>query len=198
MKGCIPTAEPCEIAKHRDDRRNAWIAQAGLIPRAGDGVHALNRVNRNIVNGVRYDDRQSNAIRDVVKVMDGVDPADVEGVERTARLAGGIVFRHGNVNDVGVTVGLGRAAHGTTVHAAAAARDYKQCREKNSKQNSRSHRISSCNFPFRAGCNRPWPTTKTLTPYVHVQTIPQKRNCSSWVKAKKFCGICPVTLGCFS
>ena len=133
MKGSIPTPEAGEVAEDVDQRRNIRVAGAGRISRAGHGVAALNGIDRNILVGVHYDHRQADAVRDVVAVRGAVDPAYVEGVERTAGLACGIVLGHRDIHDVGVTVGGGGTAHGAVLHVPAATRNHKQRREKNSK-----------------------------------------------------------------
>ena len=148
MEGLISAPEAVEIAKHRDDGRNTGIAGAGLKARARNRVDALNGVHGEVIVGIDHDDCKADAVGDVVQVGGLIDPADVEGVERSAGLARGIVLWHRDIHEVGVTAGGGCTARRTVLNTSATVHHRKQGREKNDRQNFRSHGISSCMFPF--------------------------------------------------
>src|SRR5271169_2933974 len=116
MKWSIPTPEAGEVAKHIGDGRDAGVAETGPVASVRDRVDPLNRIHSDV--GVRVDhyDGQADAIRDVEQIVPRAagrfrDPADVEGVKRSAGLAGRIVFRHGDNVDDAVTATLGGAAN---------------------------------------------------------------------------------------
>src|SRR5271157_5314729 len=146
MKGGNPTPVSGEIAKYIGDGRDAGIADASLVSRSGHRVDALYGVHREVGVRIDYDHGQADAVGNIVQVVALAagrwrDPAYVEGVERPAGFAGGIVFRHGDDVDDAVTASRGGAAHGAVGYTPAAAQDHKQRGEKKSKQNPRSHRI---------------------------------------------------------
>ena len=118
MKGRIPTPEAGEIAKHIGDGRDAGIAETRPIASVRDRVDALNRVHSDVGGRIDHDHGQADAIGNIVQIVARPagrlrDPAYVEGVERSAGFAGGIVFGHGDDVDDGVTATGGSAAHGT-------------------------------------------------------------------------------------
>src|SRR5208283_1884212 len=176
-----PAGIPNEIAKHVNGRRNdlhrgcrgspgvvglklcgAWT---GAVTGVGDAILPLNRENSEISGGIDNLHGNSDAIGNVIQILSrdgGVwgDGANVERVERSARLARGVVLRHGNDVDDGIGAILRRAASGAIRTCATAAHDHKQCRDKNAKQNSRSHQIPSCDFP--SGPVRPAPAFTEL------------------------------------
>jgi len=84
-----------------------------------------NGKHREVVDRIDNLDGDPDTVRDVIQMIDRIDPANVEGVEGTARLAGVVVFRYGDSVDHGIRTVDGGAADRTILRGAAAAHDHK-------------------------------------------------------------------------
>ena len=169
-----PAPEPGQVSQAGNHRRNDVIATrvfdagSGNVTRPSDAVISGDYVHRDVLDRVHDHYVQADAVRNKKSVVDRIDDANVERVKWPAGGAGGIVLWHRDDVDDAVAIVHGRAAHGAVLGCAAAVSQHKQNREKKRKQNSGSHRISSCDFPYGTGRGyQAAPPLATLGGFVH-------------------------------
>jgi len=96
--------------------RNRYLgadANTVIVSSVSYFILSANRIHRKVALSVDDNDIEPETIGDVVELVNGIEKADVEGVERAAGFAGRIVLGHRDHVDHAVSAVRGGAAGGT-------------------------------------------------------------------------------------